>query len=681
MNTEIDPIEKITSENQLLVKRIKQLEEELEKQSSELQRQVTLFKQASQMARIGYYLWDWTSDQYVYVSDEFADAFGRTTEELLTQFHNLEADIKLVHPDDRDRVAAQFSEASRQGLGYDIEYRVIRPDGEERDIREISNPLLDAQGRVNHYLGVVHDITEHRQLQKTAQQNEEKLKLAAQTARLGYWIFDDLNDEIVDVSEQFTDILGITAEEFDQHYCQLENFLQLVHPEDRAATREHYEINSPDPIDYRIVRKDGSLTHVREIGKLILDDEGNIIQSFGTLQDITELKQAMLEAERASRAKSQFLANMSHEIRTPMNAIIGMSNLALQTDLNDRQRNYIDKAHDSAVSLLHIINDILDLSKIEADKLELEEVDFQLTETINNMLNLLKLKADEKTVPIALDIDDDVPRSVVGDPLRLNQVLVNLISNAVKFSHTGGRVLLKVAVKEETDHDVALNFTVQDTGIGISPEQMTKLFQPFSQADSSTTRQYGGTGLGLTISQKIIGMMGGDLSLESELATGTTVNFSLRLGKQLFDIPTAETTGVISGEKVDMAILRLHGTRVLLVEDNEINQELIMELLTGSGIAVDLANDGSEALDLLNDGNYDAVLMDCQMPVMDGYEATRQIRKQERFNSLPIIALTANAMKSDREEVLAVGMNDHVAKPVDIDVVFLTLDKWVNPEN
>ena len=410
-----------------------------------------------------------------------------------------------------------------------------------------------------------------------------------------------------------------------------------------------------------------------------------------------KLAKATLAAQAANQAKSTFLANMSHEIRTPMNAILGMAYLLLKTELGQYQRNYVTKMQAASQHLLGIINDILDYSKIEAGKLEVEHIKFNLQQLLDDVTTLIADKAADKGLELVIHVDPRIPERLVGDPLRLDQMLVNYANNAVKFT-AQGEVEIRAELREETEQDVLLHFAVRDTGIGLTPEQSSQLFKSFQQADSSTTRQYGGTGLGLAITKQLASRMGGEVGLQSTPGQGSTFWFTARLGKAApgvathqslsADLPPTHTRGAGRDETVPRpdatpqtgdALRRIRGAHVLLVEDNELNQEVAQALLDGAGLQVDIASDGQQAVDMVQARSYDLVLMDVQMPVMGGLQATRLIRSQAQHATLPIIAMTANAMTSDREECLRAGMNDHVAKPVNPVVLLNTIGQWIRP--
>ncbi|HRE15824.1 MAG TPA: ATP-binding protein, partial [Rhodocyclaceae bacterium] len=386
----------------------------------------------------------------------------------------------------------------------------------------------------------------------------------------------------------------------------------------------------------------------------------------GTVQALSQARDA---AESATRAKSEFLANMSHEIRTPMNAIIGMTDLALRTGLDARQTDYLNKVKEAANSLLGVINDILDFSKIEAGKLEFEQSAFHLDEVLNRVRGLVEFSVQKKRLRFAVTMAPDVPNALVGDPFRLGQILINLCNNAIKFTEKGA-VTVDIRRLEGGADWVVLAFSIRDTGIGMSPEQLGRLFQPFSQGDASHTRKYGGTGLGLAISEQLVRHMGGEISADSALGQGSEFRFTarMRLGQPA-------TSDMADATLAENGLLR--GMHILLVEDNDFNQQIATELLAGvAGATVTVAGNGELALQALAVDTFDVVLMDIQMPGMDGYETTRRIRRDPRWRKLPIIAMTAHAMTRDRDQCLAAGMNDYVTKPFDPARLFELLTRW-----
>ncbi|WP_269530768.1 two-component regulator propeller domain-containing protein [Chitinimonas sp. BJYL2] len=490
------------------------------------------------------------------------------------------------------------------------------------------------------------------------------------------------DEQIARCNTRFADMLGYHPDELiGRPMCSL-----FSHQEDFIATLGR----SPEPAsgtpfsDVALQTRDKRTLWCVSQAKRVSDSD--ITQGLvWVVQDVTarrEAEQALIEAkdkaEVATRAKSEFLANMSHEIRTPMNAVIGLAHLALQTPLNLQQRDYISKIHRAGQSLLAIINDILDFSKIEADKLELDINPFRLDDVLASLTTVTQQKAHERAINYRISRADDVPDALQGDQLRLTQVLINLVNNAIKFTEPGGEVDLRIQLLEREGESVRLRFEVSDSGIGMSRAQQSVLFQPFTQADGSTTRKYGGTGLGLSISRRLVALMGGEIDVDSELGRGSRFGFTLA-----FALPAADQIPAPQ-RKIRDATWRPSqqhaGKRVLLADDNSINQQIVSELLATMGIVVELADNGQAAVAktlAAKPGYYAMILMDLEMPIMDGHSAARAIRQHAHLANLPIIALTAHAIAEVRDRCLAEGMQDYLTKPIQAQQLEDMMDRWI----
>jgi PAS domain S-box-containing protein len=690
-------------------------------------------------------------------------------------------------------------------------------------------------GRPIRLLGVMLNVTEQKKIENDLATRKEQMELFFKAADFGAWDYD-VQDNEIEYNDIFLNMLGYGEGELSGNF---EDWLSLVHPDDRemflnSLTRLRKANNDSLAFEVRLKRKDGTYIWTYDVGRVMArNDDGLPVRIIGGNFDFTnrkKMEQELFEiaeqernarlarelAEESARSKSEFLANMSHEIRTPMNAIQGLTHLVLQTDLTDTQFEYLQRISTATSALLRIINDILDFSKIEAGKLEIEKTNFSLRNLVQSSITLHQTHADAKGISLELDYQDDLPPYLMGDQIRVGQIINNLLSNAIKFTQKG-LVTLSVRLKESLGSQVVLLFSVKDSGIGLTAEQRGQLFRAFTQADASITRRYGGTGLGLTISKRLSEMMGGTIWCESQPGEGSTFSFTVILdigwepkeevertafnlkglkavvvddnptaleiikvalaregmiveafgsGQETLDyineknepidlwlvdwkmpsmdgletikaikdsgilkdtsvivmvtaydrdevIGAAKELGVVQvltkpvtsshlhdvlmglfkyrpkpgrkGRKntaeAEKAIVKdISGSKILLVEDNDVNQLVASKILGNAGFQVTIASDGQEAVEKVQANYYDLVLMDVQMPVMDGLTATRVIRDQG-FKDLPIVAMTAHAMSNDRQLSLDAGMNDHVNKPINVNELFQTLVKWIPAKN
>ena len=528
-------------------------------------------------------------------------------------------------------------------------------------------------------LVVCHEnITVSKQQAAALTASEERFRLLFERHSAIMLLIDPVSGGILDANNAAAVFYGYSRNELRSMSIEQINCLP---PEVLSVERGRAQHRAKNSFIFPHRLADGTIRTVEVHSSPIVANDKTLL--FSIIYDITERKQLEAErnlarqaAETANRAKSEFLANMSHEIRTPMNAIIGLGHLALQTGLTPQQRDYLIKITDASDVLLQLLNDILDLSKIEAGKLDLEEVPFALHPLLEELRSLVDIGAAVKGLHLRLSVAPETPEYLVGDPLRLKQILLNLLGNAVKFT-ASGEVELTVRLLAAEGDRIALAFVVQDTGIGMAPEQASHIFEPFTQADGATTRNFGGTGLGLTICRRLVTLMGGEIGVTSELGKGSTFTCTAHFLR-------GEAPAVDPDRALDLATVRaaLTGCRVLVAEDQARNQQVLREILEQVGTSVTIAADGRQAVTtvLAAEGDFDAVLMDLQMPEMDGYEATQLLRKQWTADRLPIIAMTAHAMREEQERCLAGGMNEHLAKPVKPDQLYACLMRWFRPD-
>ncbi len=527
------------------------------------------------------------------------------------------------------------------------------------------------------YTAFLRDISEQTRAQEALRMSEEQMRLALSAAYLDVFIYDPTTD-LTQVSGSLWSGLGLAESMTGEAY------FERIHEDDRAEFLAAIAGTTPEnpayTLEYRFRLPDGSWRWLIDHARMRFSADGYPERLIGVCMDLTEskkieadLRQAKEAAEEANRSKSTFLANMSHEIRTPMNGILGMVHLLRRDGTTPRQTGHLDKINGAAEHLLHLIDDILDLSKIEAGKLTLEEGEIHLEALLCNIASILAHRVEEKGLVLHLDYAG-VPRHLRGDATRLAQALLNYANNAVKFTEAG-QIVLRVRQLGERDDYLHLRFEVEDTGIGIAPEALGRLFHAFEQADNSTTRKYGGTGLGLAITRHLAQLMGGTAGASSTSGQGSTFWFTVWLRK--LTVVAVEVARPDPNEVAAHILARDYaGRRVLLAEDEPINQEITRELLTEVGLIAEVADNGAMAVDMARQGGYDLILMDMQMPKLNGLDATRQIRNLLHQEWVPILAMTANAFHEDREQCFQAGMDDFLAKPVKPEMLYRTLLKW-----
>ena len=635
----------------------------------------------------GHYLY--TNERYQHMLEASADDHSTTNWQ------------RTVHPEDAGRIIAAWQEAIEHNKEFREEYRILATGEEMLWVLGVGCAELGSEGKVIGYIGTVTDITPLKRTEAALKESEAYNRILFSESRIPTVVIDALTGRCLDCNEAAVAVYG---------YTRREDVLGL-RPIDVSAAVQYdgVEAEQAIPEKIRAASEHGALTfpwlHRRPNGEfwdatvrlMPFQHGGQRLMQF-QLEDITERQRIALEldqhrnhleelvdnrtreldaarqaAEVANIAKSAFLANMSHEIRTPLHAIAGMSYLLRRSGLTAQQTDRLDKIEVAAKHLVEIINDILDLSKIEAGKLELEETELNVYSIISNVVSMLSERSKAKNIQLLVQ-SAPLPRLLVGDPTRLQQALLHYANNALKFTEVGN-ITLRTRVVEESETGVLVHFEVEDTGIGIAPESCARLFTPFEQADNSMTRKYGGTGLGLVITRKLAESMGGTAGVESTLGQGSRFWFTARFKKALESYPPVAKSLDDSAETKLQCAHR--DKRILLVEDDFFNCEVALALFQDIGQTVDVANDGIEALELARANTYDLILMDIQMPRMNGFEATERLRQQPGCENIPIIAMTANAFLEDKEKCLEAGMNDFISKPVSPRVLFTVVLKWL----
>ena len=686
----------------LLVKNDKKIIEQAEEK---LQKSEALFRQSHDLLNslsqqipgmiYQYRLFPDGSSCFPYSSDAIEAIYGVSPE---TVREDASPVFAILHPDDIAGVGASIRESARTMQPWEYEYRVVLPNQGVRWRYGNARPENLVDGSVLWH-GFINDITaqKNQELQlslaiEASTYAEARIKLLLQTTDQGIYgtdkagCFTYINRAGLDIlGYEIEELIGKDAHRTIHHSCADGS----PYPAEDCPIYKANAAKTSCRADNELFwRKDGTAFSV-EFSSYPVFENGAFSGVVVTFSDITERKQILEElhrtrdkAESATQAKSSFLATMSHEIRTPMNGVIGMTNLLLDTELTAEQRDFVETVRKSGENLLTIINNILDFSKIEAGKMELEIIEFDLRPTLEDTAQLLSLRADEKGLKLICQIDPAVPSYLKGDPGKIRQIITNLIGNALKFTHQG-EVIISAKLSSDLDGCAIILFEIHDSGIGIPPDRLEAVFAPFAQADGSTTRKYGGTGLGLAICKQLAELMGGEIGVTSEEGHGSTFWFTARFEKLSDQAMMNQTSEVLKTSEVvkyTVAENAERNIRILLAEDNIINQKVAQNILSKLGYKADVVADGREAVRALELIDYDIVLMDCQMPEMDGFEATTMIRNPESNvlnHSVPIIAMTANAMKGDREACIEVGMDDYLTKPVKKEELAALLAKWV----
>ncbi|GEM_PF-2046564 len=659
-----------------MIEQLHKHEEKLEELVEERTKTIEIYRQAMEQSPVAKVIAD-KNMTITYVNKKYVQMTGYSMEEVIGKpvFFN-------INMSDQAYNMTQLQDRVKMDRSLVEDLLCSRKNGEVFIEENRLSPIYENKNIIG-FLVIKSDVTEAKELINQLSETKEKFRIISDyTYDLESWYSPE--GELLYMSPSAEKLTGYSLTEIKTSDRFM---LDLVVDEDIKGVVSAFDEalhGSEGNLEYGLKHKNGSVVYMEARWNPVYRDNHIYAGVRFSTRDVTERKmaeqqvnQALKEAEEATKSKSVFLANVSHEIRTPLNGILGLNHLMAKTDLNEKQEDYTKKIDKSAQNLLVIINDILDFSKVEAGKMYLELAEFDLNDILENIKDLIEVRAIEKGIVLNIRIDNKIPTYLVGDALRLEQILLNLMSNAVKFT-SKGEVNLLLSLKKKTKEQVTIEFEVNDTGIGMTEEQLNRLFEPFMQADQSTTRVYGGTGLGLSITYKLIEMMQGKIEVSSKINEGSCFAVALTFE---YTIKSNEQVVKQVTDDVSYELENIRGARILLVDDHEINQQVAKEILELEGFYVEIADNGEVALDKLNAGaEYDLILMDLQMPIMDGYQATKIIKQNLRLKDIPIIGLSADAVYDTKKKALDSGMNDFITKPINTSMLFKVISKWITPK-
>ena len=631
-----------------------------------------LLKEAGRMAKIGYWTYDRKTNTTRW-SKAVHQIFKTDPKQGMPKLSEI---LNFFEKESKQQLTEAIKSLSSKGTHFDIEVQLTNLKNEKCWIQNIGEPLYNNKNKIIGSRGIIRDITSLKNNQEALKKSNERYKFINLATNDAVWDWDLLTDKIYRNRKGFNKVFGFD-DTINLEEMRMEDY---VHIEDNLRVEKAIKEIIKDPMqnnfafEYAFLSPSGEKIYIEDKGFILRDKKGVALRIIGAASNITKqnnfkesLEEALEEAEKLSGFKDQFLANMSHEIRTPLNGIIGFTKILLRSSITEKQKEQLTAIKVSGDILMVVINDVLDLAKIEAGKMVLEETEIKIPHLINSTLSTFELRLDEKEQTLHTYYDKNIPDWVLGDSIRINQILLNLIANAIKFTKKGGAINVDVNLLKEEEDTVIIKIKISDTGIGIAEDKIKNIFDSFTQSDRTTSRKYGGSGLGLSIVKQLMDLMKGTISVKSQLNIGSTFTLIIPLTKTA--VTTNETELVVTSDKILELVSKLEGfekLKILIVDDMVINQLLAKTILESIGFETEVAENGKVAIELIDKNTYDIILMDLQMPEMSGWEATEYIRNKMEppKSTIPIIALTADVSQKNADKCIKAGMNEYVSKPI-----------------